>query len=900
MIIEEITIKNWKGYREAHTFQFDEKFNLLLGRNEAGKSTIFEAFTRVLFTRHNSTAKEIFQIQPIGTSLAPEATIIIQSDGQRYKSYKRFIKASTSELYRWKNDQWQRIHEGDSADNVLRDILKGDHKPTLKPEHRGLSQALWYLQNDDPLPESEWGDAIRIGLSGFISHIAQSPEEELILKKLDKEFVDYFTPTGRIKKDSPPDKLENEIKIIEAVISSLREGAARVENQRQNLEVLFEETRGKEIEYKKGLVEIQTLEDTIAEGQELELKKKEKDQILFHTLEEEKKLKSDYDTINRRRKDIDSAQSELETLQGEAERHKSDERIEIRSAETLKQNWKETLTPNLQIVEESIGFLRAIEDLKHLEKDKSQIETKIEEIKSIIEESRIIKSKLLEESLPDTKDWQTLQKQREELNTIKAQAEISGIWVGFDFKEGNTKISAKPDPDNVNEDGEYLVLGPTSFTIGDYGTVTIRGGGPSLEELQTNGDSLDKKIQKVFKKFNVENYEEFYLLHQRRMDLEKEQTRLQKELKKITIDEDLDSLTQSFDTIEGNISIKKNECALAPPDYHTLAPEAIGKKIKDFEKQKKALIKDIKNEQQKEEEARKKSSELLELYQSAITQVTKLKSKHNTLQQENSQILKSYGTLEHLEKLLDQVAVSLKTIEADLSSINEEYRVRVEEPKNQLEQAEKIIDALDKQLQDNYKKITGIKASMETIFAQNLYSEMADQEAMLEVKKKQFERVNGQAKAILLLKNMAESFKEEQSTALSGPISELLNGWLAILTDDSYDEVRINEKLIPIEVQTPRYNDVLPMECLSFGTREQVVVLLRLAMGVLLSKDERSLVVIDDRLVNADPVRMRRLCQILDEVATKHCQIIVATCNDTPYIGINMNKIPVPGVIGRE
>jgi hypothetical protein len=51
---------------------------------------------------------------------------------------------------------------------------------------------------------------------------------------------------------------------------------------------LFEETRGKEIEYTKGLVEIQTLEDTIAEGQELELKKKEKDKKLFHTLEEEK------------------------------------------------------------------------------------------------------------------------------------------------------------------------------------------------------------------------------------------------------------------------------------------------------------------------------------------------------------------------------------------------------------------------------------------------------------------------------------------------------------------------------------------------------------------------------------------------------------------------------------
>lgn len=76
MIIEEITVKNWRSYREPHTFQFDDGFNLLVGRNEAGKSTIFEAFTRVLFDRHTSKAEEIRQIQPLGSSLAPEATIV--------------------------------------------------------------------------------------------------------------------------------------------------------------------------------------------------------------------------------------------------------------------------------------------------------------------------------------------------------------------------------------------------------------------------------------------------------------------------------------------------------------------------------------------------------------------------------------------------------------------------------------------------------------------------------------------------------------------------------------------------------------------------------------------------------------------------------------------------------
>jgi uncharacterized protein YhaN len=142
---------------------------------------------------------------------------------------------------------------------------------------------------------------------------------------------------------------------------------------------------------------------------------------------------------------------------------------------------------------------------------------------------------------------------------------------------------------------------------------------------------------------------------------------------------------------------------------------------------------------------------------------------------------------------------------------------------------------------------------------------------------------------------MAQAFKKDQSTVLSGPVADLVNRWLATLTSGSYDSVRMNESLLPIEVSNPRYDEALPLKCLSYGTHEQVIVLLRLAIGVLLSRDERNLVIIDDRLVNADPLRMRRLCQILEEVSADHCQVVVATCNDTPYAGIEGEIIGIPG-----
>jgi DNA repair exonuclease SbcCD ATPase subunit len=92
MILEEITIKNWRGYREPHTFQFQNGINLVVGRNEVGKSTIFEAMTRALFDRFNSKTEEIRAIQPMGSSLGPEVSVRFRVDGKKYKVVKRFLQ----------------------------------------------------------------------------------------------------------------------------------------------------------------------------------------------------------------------------------------------------------------------------------------------------------------------------------------------------------------------------------------------------------------------------------------------------------------------------------------------------------------------------------------------------------------------------------------------------------------------------------------------------------------------------------------------------------------------------------------------------------------------------------------------------------------------------------------
>mgnify|MGYP001190247540 CR=1 FL=1 len=306
MIIEEITLRNWRSYREPHTFRFGEGFNLLVGRNEAGKSTLFEAFTRVLFDRHNSRTEEIRLIQPLGSSLGPEATIVFRVNGDRYRVWKRFLQNPAAEFFTWRGNDWDRDHEGDAADNAVREILRGETPGRAsKPEHRGLCQALWYLRGDTPLPKEAWADEVKEGLSGFVSLVARSPDEDRVLQKIEDEFKEFYTPTGRIKLGSRPDQLQKKIPELEKELQALYERDRSVKALRSELEGFAEQLRSIDGELSARRAEVAELKQKLSEGTVLEEKKKQKEEIVRQAEATRKKLADDLAAVERRIKQIE-------------------------------------------------------------------------------------------------------------------------------------------------------------------------------------------------------------------------------------------------------------------------------------------------------------------------------------------------------------------------------------------------------------------------------------------------------------------------------------------------------------------------------------------------------------------------------------------------------------------
>jgi energy-coupling factor transporter ATP-binding protein EcfA2 len=185
MILEEITIANWRSFREPHTFRFEQGLNVLVGANEAGKSTLFEALARAFFDRHGSGAEEIKQMRPLGSSQGPEVTVTFEANGIRHKVWKRFLTDPAARLSVERNGHWEVDHENEQADARVRLVMSGkEYSRATKAEHRGLAEALWYLQRDSSLPEKDWSEAVQQGLAGLVRQVVRSPREAVMLGNL--------------------------------------------------------------------------------------------------------------------------------------------------------------------------------------------------------------------------------------------------------------------------------------------------------------------------------------------------------------------------------------------------------------------------------------------------------------------------------------------------------------------------------------------------------------------------------------------------------------------------------------------------------------------------------------------------------------------------------------------
>ncbi|HVS66674.1 MAG TPA: AAA family ATPase [Thermoanaerobaculia bacterium] len=970
MIVEEVRLRNWRGVRGSRTFRFDEGINLLVGPNEAGKSTVFEAMVRALFDRHTSKAAAICEVQPLGSSLGPEVQLQLVTANRRYRVVKRFLHDPISELWVERGGEMELDHEGDRADEELRQLLgsAGAKRGVTQAHERGLAQALWYLQRDEAIPRGEWSEALREGLSGLMKLSLRTPLQDSVLEAIEAEHAATWTRTGRLKKKSELAQLSVEVPALEEELAARREEMARAERYRRELAALASRAETHRAALTAAREELEQLDEILAEAPAVE----ERHRVCRERAAEAMRARDELVAVEKRiatlRARIERAQAERTAADDAEARLKTAARDHRRTAEVHARRWEEDLEPKLAALRSQIEELRSKVRLEQLEEEEKDLAARMERRGELEKRLAEAERALADGGGPSAAEWQGAARLEERRRALETRTRATAPSVTFHLEPGlclsigqetvrrldpaAAPVAAEPplgrrngelpagdptpprDPTTqrggvphrgddtrpADEAPAYLVTGEATFQLKRPGgaerdgvgasgettlaAVTIRPGDHEVAEWDRRARAAEAELQGILARFDSSDLGA--LERQRAERQAREARREELAARLLEVGEGAaGGLVRRLAELRGEIaSLRAKAPQAVLPGLEGWAESRAAEQIAELERREQRLRKQLRDEREAEHAAdaayRKEHEQLVAASQRSAA----LRSTESALRDQLGEALERFGSREALAEALAKAREVVEEREREAVAAREEHEKRVATPRRRRAEVEKALTGLERERRALESERADRMARIEEVAALSLDARIGDLEGRLTVTRRRLAVVERRAVAARVLQRLAENRLQRRAGELVAPVAELVNGWLERLTGKAYRGLALDENLVPVDLKVSRYEEALPLSSLSYGTYEQVVVLLRLAIGVLLSGEERQLVVLDDRLVNADAQRMGRLREILAE-AGERCQVLIATCREGEYEGLagralRLGEVVVPAGAVRE
>jgi DNA repair exonuclease SbcCD ATPase subunit len=198
---------------------------------------------------------------------------------------------------------------------------------------------------------------------------------------------------------------------------------------------------------------------------------------------------------------------------------------------------------------------------------------------------------------------------------------------------------------------------------------------------------------------------------------------------------------------------------------------------------------------------------------------------------------------------------------------------------NKLERQLKALEGAENEARDEEKMAQG---SLQTLAAEGAYSKWAACEEKLADLEVRIRREKLRMDATRLLYDTVANCKAALVASVAAPVERTASRMLSRIAGSRLGTVRLAESFAPTGVQPELAAEPVELVNLSGGEQEQLFLVTRLALGQVLAKSERQLVVLDDVLTATDTGRLVRLLTLLEESAD-NLQIVILTCHPERY-----------------
>ena len=309
-----------------------------------------------------------------------------------------------------------------------------------------------------------------------------------------------------------------------------------------------------------------------------------------------------------------------------------------------------------------------------------------------------------------------------------------------------------------------------------------------------------------------------------------------------------------------------------PPD-----PAALEGLLAETERQSDALLAQI-------EAARAELAQRDESHRRQAFAATQAKERVEQTQQELERLERGLAEAEEVAtqtELADAVVAARTTLDKALAEV---ARLAEGDPATALAAVEGSIGQLEQAIEDRRARLGALRGSIEGLQARvRLHAGEGFAERLDVARRRLAEAEREHAKCRrealvlqLLQRTLGEAEREAKERYLA-PVVERIRPYLQALFPGA--EIALDEALRITSVRRGGVGEE-PFEQLSEGTREQIAILVRLALAELLcDRGLPAVVVLDDALVFSDDLRMQRMFRVLERAAER-LQILMLTCRE--------------------
>ncbi|PHQ24191.1 GTP-binding protein [Marinobacter guineae] len=859
MRLRRLKVEQLRQFRQPFVMDdLQPGLNLIHGPNESGKSTLVRAIRAAFFERYRTSSVD--DLRPWGDSAAaPTITLDFDAQHKSWHLVKSFLQRKRCDLTIDSTSYTE-----DEAEEKLAELLgfQFSAKGVSKPEHWGVPGLLWVEQGTGQNIEQaveHAGEHLKSALNSLVGEVASTGGDELI-EQVKARWSELFTPTGKPSGDYQ--RLEKEREVHQQEIDELQ---ARIQKYQEQVDRLGKLTQDYErTQHERPWEEVERqLEQTkerYRQVQKLEQQQAQEKETLTHLQNNQQLLRQNQEQLWSLNKKLEVRKAELDKAQRELEQAEARSPATASSIKAAKTAYEAAAKQLEQARLQDIRS-RLEQDIRRLEQQNQTLTQNLEKARQYQQELEQAREQSRQNQI-DSREVKVLKNTEHQLKEERIRSQTIATRLTWQLEPG-ARLALNEEP--LEGQGERQLLEESSLVITGVGTLGITPGGEDLASTRRKLSALEQSLTEQMTTLGVDSVQQAEYRVAAHEAAERT-LRHSRELLGSVAPVGIDQLLADQKETESELQKAKAQLQNSP------APEP-GQQ---------AQVTDVASAEAKRTQAETRLAEAEAEERKHQTELLTRRQTRDNAESEWYQLQDEVQNPEH-QKQLQKLSAELAGIEDKRVRLEATLQAREQEIiearpsilKQDIERYQRSISNLRQTQEERQRELRDIQVRLEAWGAEGLEEQCNEKVAELEKCHRRYQELHRRAQALNLLLTLLTEKRQALTRRLQAPLQKHLNHYLSLLFPQATLEV--DEHLRPGTFS--RGTELGQIAELSFGAREQMGLISRLAYADLLREAGRpTLVILDDTLVHSDTDRLEDMKRILFDAANRH-QILLFTCH---------------------